>query len=144
MRIISSINLVYRQASQKPVLLGLLVPLFLFLLARNYAKSHYYRDPTSTFFDPSRAYEQRYSTVRRHEANAFVNISATKSFRCSTKGPPLLCVGMLTIARPSGDVYFRTSVGSLLAGLTPERNHAEHSRDCLLISSSIVHQNFSI
>jgi hypothetical protein len=137
MRIISSINLVYRRASQKPALLGLLVPVFLFLLATNYAKSHYYRDPTSKSFGPSRAYEQRYSAVRRREPDTFINISATTPFLRSPKSPPLLCVGMLTIARPSGDVYFRASVGSLLAGLMP------YERDAMYLVPFIGHTNAS-
>jgi hypothetical protein len=99
----------------------LLLPVFLFLFAIKYAQSQYYRDMTSQFFDPSRAYEQRYSVVRRHEADTFVNVAVAKSYLRSPRSPPLLCLGMLTVARPSGDVYFCTSVGSLLAGLTPYR-----------------------
>ncbi|KAG0647781.1 hypothetical protein D0Z07_6789 [Hyphodiscus hymeniophilus] len=138
MRILPTIALAHRRVPHKLVLLCLLVPVFLFLLARNYAKSHYYRDPTSKFFDPSRAYEQRYSNVRRREADAFVNISNTKPCRRTSKSPPLLCAGMLTIARPSGDVYFRTSIGSLLAGLTPKE------RDEIHLVPFIGHTNASV
>ncbi|KIN09161.1 hypothetical protein OIDMADRAFT_48987 [Oidiodendron maius Zn] len=137
MHIISSFNLVRRRALQKPVLLCVLVTVFVFLLARNYAKLHFYRDPTSKFFDPSRAYERRYSEVRRREADVFVNVSATKPFLRNSTRPPLLCVGMLTIARPSGDVYFRTSVGSLLAGLTL------HERDSIYLIPFVGHTNAS-
>ena len=137
MRTLPSIYLIPGRASQKLVLLCLLVPVSLFLLARNYAASHYYRDPTSVFFDPSRAYEQRYSDVRRREADAFVNVSTTETFLRSSNSPPLLCAGMLTIVRPSGDVYFRASVGSLLAGLT----HRE--RDEIYLVPFIGHTNAS-
>lgn len=138
MRIFSSTYLVYRRAPQKLVSLCLLFPVILFLLARSYAKSHYYRDPTSKFFDPSRAYEQRYSDVRRREADNFVNVSSTKSFLRSSADPPLLCAGMPTIARPSGDVYVRTSVGSLLAGLKP------HERDEIYLVPFVGHTNASV
>jgi hypothetical protein len=137
MRIITSIHSVCRRALQTPVLLSLLVPVFLFLLATNYAKSHYYRDPTSKFFDPSRAYEPRYSTLRRHEADTFIDVSVTKPFLRSSKNPPFLCAGMLTIARPSGDIYFRTSIGSLLAGLT------RYERDMIYLVPFIGHTNAS-
>jgi hypothetical protein len=111
---------------QKPLLLSILIPISIFLLACNYARSCFYRDPTSLFFDPARAYRQLYSTTRRHEADVFINASATKPFLRSSQDLPLLCVGMLTVARPSGDVYFSTSVGSLLAGLTPVERNAIH------------------
>jgi hypothetical protein len=44
---------------------------------------------------------------------------------------------MLTIARPSGDVYFRNSVGSLLAGLT------QYERDAIYLAPFIGHTNAS-
>jgi hypothetical protein len=44
---------------------------------------------------------------------------------------------MLTIARPSGDIYFRTSVGSLLAGLT------RYERDMIYLVPFIGHTNAS-
>jgi hypothetical protein len=42
---------------------------------------------------------------------------------------------MLTLARPSGDIYFRTSMGSLLAGLTQEE------RDSIYLMPFITHTN---
>lgn len=137
MHVTSLFTLVHRRVLQKPVLLCLLFPVVFFLLARHYAKVNFYRDPTSKFFDPSRAYERRYSAVRQREADIFVDVSATKPFRRSSERAPLLCVGMLTIARPSGDVYFRTSMGSLLAGLTP------HERDSIYLVPFIGHTNAS-
>lgn len=75
--------------------------------------------------------------MRRQEADIFVNVSATQTFMRSLESPPLLCIGMLTIARPSGDVYFRTSIGSLLAGLT------RYERDAIYLVPFIAHTNAS-
>ncbi|KAK0108068.1 hypothetical protein ONS95_002889 [Cadophora gregata] len=114
-----------------------LVPALFCFFARNYAVSHFYRDPTSKFFDPKRAYEQNYSHVRREEADAFVSASATKTFIRNSNSTPLLCIGIPSIARPSGDVYLRATVGSILEGLTP------HERDTIYLMPFIGHTNAS-
>ncbi|KAL2065733.1 hypothetical protein VTL71DRAFT_3403 [Oculimacula yallundae] len=121
----------------KQFLFIFLVPAFFFFFARNYAVSHFYRDPTSKFFDPTRAYQQNYSHVRRREADAFVSPSATKPFLRNSNSTPLVCIGILSIARPSGDVYLRTTVGSILEGLTP------HERDTIYLIPFIAHTNTS-
>jgi len=127
----------FQRKGQKPFLLALLIPISIFLLACSYARSHFYRDPTSQFFDPARAYQQLYSSARRQEAEIFVNTSSTKPFLRKSPYPPLLCIGMLTIARPSGDVYFSASIGSLLAGLT------QFERDAIYLVPFIGHTNAS-
>jgi len=127
----------FHRMPQKPLVLSLLIPISIFLLACSYARSHFYRDPTSKFFDPARSYQPLYSSTRRHEAEIFVNASATKPFLRSSRNPPLLCIGMLTIARPSGDIYFSTSIGSLLAGLT------QFELDAIYLVPFIGHTNAS-
>ncbi len=119
--------------------IALLIPLLLLLLLiRHHAVTHYWRDPTSVFFDPSRAYEPRYSRIRRQEADCFIELSNNQTFRRkSNVKNPLICIAMLTIARPSGDVYFRSSVGSLLAGLS------QRERDEIFLVPFIAHTNAS-
>ena len=45
---------------------------FLYLVTLRYYHYASYRDPTSYFFDPIRAYERRYSSVRTAEAEKFL------------------------------------------------------------------------
>jgi len=82
-----------------------------------------YRDPTSYFFDPSRAYQRIYSATRIREAEAFID--AAPKVPGPTKPSqqtPVLCIGIATVARRD-DQYVRTTVGSLLDGLSEEQRH---------------------
>jgi len=106
----------------KKPLLFLLTPLIILGIAFLRAQKSYYRDPTSFFFDSTRAYNRDYSLVRKNESDAFIEAAATKPFRRTVpylpSAPrPLLCIGIPTTTRPTGDVYVRTTIGSLLAGL---------------------------
>lgn len=114
---------VLRHAIQNPQLLILIFPFFLYYIAKQYARVNFYRDPTSQYFDSSRAYDRMYTAVRTAQADAFINGSATHTFHRTVSTPPYLCIGMLTVARPGGFVYFRTSIGSLLEGLTQEERN---------------------
>lgn len=44
----------------------------------------------------------------------------------SSSRSPLFCIGIPTLSRPTGDVYVCTTIGSLLAGLSPEERDAIH------------------
>lgn len=106
----------------KKALLFLLTPLIVLGIAFIRAQRTYSRDPTSYFFDSTRAYERSYSTARILEADAFIESAATKPFLRTVPSlpsapQPLLCIGIPTTTRPTGDVYVRTTIGSLLAGL---------------------------
>lgn len=101
----------------------LLVFLVLFVLAIQVCRVTLYRDPTSIFFDPNRAYKPGYSTVRRGEADGFIQeVLDGYHERSSNVTDPTLCVGIASVAR-DGARYFRTAVGSFLHGLDEsERN----------------------
>lgn len=79
------------------------------------------RDPTSWFFDAETAYKPRYSVLRRQQSEAFLH-HVVKSGSAQPKFDPhqssdAICVGIATVARKNGE-YFRTSMGSLLEGLS--------------------------
>jgi len=79
-----------------------------------------YRDPTSLFFDPSRAYEGTYSADRIRQADAFIqSADLLPAGIKASQQPPVLCIGIATVAR-RGEQYVRRTVGSLLDGLTEE------------------------
>ncbi|RAL16736.1 uncharacterized protein BO97DRAFT_430816 [Aspergillus homomorphus CBS 101889] len=79
--------------------------LVLYILSLRYYHNLSYRDPTSFFFDPDRAYARQYSTKRIAEAEA------------PHEAQPTVCVGIVTIRR-RGDQYVGLTVASLLDGLS--------------------------
>lgn len=72
-----------------------------------YAQTHFYRDPGSRFFDPSRAYEQKYSRHRRAEVQQFIEQYASRhtgaAHDAPTPGEPgagrSLCVTFTSVRR---------------------------------------------
>lgn len=102
--------------------------LFYFFLFQ-YCRISYYRDPTSYFFNPQRAYAPGYSAQRKDEAAAFVeeelNLPHTRGSNDTT---PKLCVGIGSIAR-EGVQYLHYSAGSVLHGLS-----LEERQDIVLIT----------
>lgn len=85
-----------------------------------YCRLNSYRDPTSFFFDPARAYLPEYSSVRQGEADTYIQAAATAT-PYQSQGPSSnkTRVGVASVAR-EGARYFCTSVGSILEGLTEE------------------------
>ncbi|KAL8764580.1 MAG: hypothetical protein Q9209_007968 [Squamulea sp. 1 TL-2023] len=94
----------------------------LYVVTYRYCIHAYQRDPTSFFFDPSKAYNRVYSSKRERQADAFID-AANRSTDTPISHPnPSICLGIATMAR-SEEQYVRRTVGSLLQGLTePERN----------------------
>lgn len=100
----------------------------LYVLAIIYVRSVTTRDPGSWFFNPNTAYQPSYSSVRSQQAESFIVSADTAApFHRSQhiEGPPHLCVGIPSIAR-NGVRYLRTTVGSLLEGLTPQERDGIH------------------
>ncbi|KAJ5334970.1 hypothetical protein N7452_007373 [Penicillium brevicompactum] len=91
---------------------------FLYLLFLRYYHYTSYRDPTSFFFDPNRAYERRYSSARIAEAEDFLRDARgmKKPARPETS-TPTICVGISTVARRR-EQYVGLTVASLLEGLS--------------------------
>ncbi|KAL4790936.1 hypothetical protein BDV19DRAFT_381918 [Aspergillus venezuelensis] len=94
--------------------------LFLYILSLRYYHGLSYRDPTSLFFDASRAYERHYSAKRVEEAEKFIaNAADVKPPIRETGEQASLCVGIVSVKR-RGDQYVGLTVGSLLDGLSEE------------------------
>ncbi|KAK5118247.1 hypothetical protein LTR85_008227 [Meristemomyces frigidus] len=100
----------------------------LYLAAIYCVRSISSRDPGSWFFDPSTAYNHQYTDVRQRQAEAFVAAADTLP-PFHRKGDfdtaAALCVGIPSIAR-EGVRYLRTTVGSLLEGMTQEERDGMH------------------
>jgi hypothetical protein len=66
-----------------------------------YAKSHFYRDPGSAFFDVHRAYEKKYSRHRQDEVQDWVNRTTLNSKLGQTKGGARasLCLALSSVKR---------------------------------------------
>lgn len=100
--------------------------LFLYLLLIYYCRTHYFRDPTSAFFDASRAYEPIYSRFRSAQGKHFIqHVDEASGFESQNAIPKSnnasICVGFASMAREDVS-YIEGAVGSLLIDLTePER-----------------------
>ena len=101
--------------------------LLLYLLLIQLCRHAFYRDPTSAFFDPARAYQHVYSLQRLRQADDFINAADS-----SVKKPPLsdpqtiMCLGIATVERPD-EQYVRPAFGSLMEGLTDEERKHIHT-----------------
>jgi hypothetical protein len=95
---------------------------YLFLI--QYCRHANYRDPTSYFFDPTRAYGRMYSADRIREADAFIQSAELLSAGPKpSQQPPAMCVGVATVTR-RGEQYVRRTIGSLLDGLSEDERHS--------------------
>ncbi|KAM7212137.1 hypothetical protein V8F06_012500 [Rhypophila decipiens] len=86
-----------------------------------------WRNPHSAYFHSDNIYDLDYSVVRqnagREYLQQFSNPSAnTSDVRLHASENPALCVAFATVARDHPDAarYFSDSIGSLLAGLSPQ------------------------
>ena len=96
----------------------LLLIAYLFLL--QYCRASSYDDPTSYFFNPTKAFAPGYSAQRQEEASSFLGNSSNLPFkRIVNTETPKLCIGIATVARENVS-YLHLSTGSLLHGLTHE------------------------
>jgi hypothetical protein len=76
-------------------------------------------DPSSLFFNVTRAHERRYTSFRIKEADAFMVRAAKSEERVHAGKDPTFCVGIVTVQRNDTD-YFTTLMGSLLHGLSEQ------------------------
>ena len=87
------------------------------------------RDPGSIFFKPAIAYQRKYSVVRQEQAERYINQSSADARKVSsepgTEQEKHLCIGIPSVGR-EGTRYLRTTVGSLLEGLSPEERKNIH------------------
>ncbi|KAK3944965.1 hypothetical protein QBC46DRAFT_372398 [Diplogelasinospora grovesii] len=81
-----------------------------------------YDDPSSIFYDASRAYEQRFSRMRATEADKYLQHLPTKP---SPAGPgnELLCIGIPSINRTTESFLYYT-IATLTDTLTPDERAA--------------------
>lgn len=73
-----------------------------------YARSHFYRDPGSAFFDKARAFDQRYSQYRKSQVAGYIDSLSNAEAEDDSQGAeqelkagehPSLCVGLGSVRR---------------------------------------------
>jgi hypothetical protein len=67
-----------------------------------YARSHFYRDPGSAFFDKARAYEQRYSQHRKTEVQRYIDsfdVPGSQIVQPEAGSNATLCVSLSSVRR---------------------------------------------
>ncbi|KAK2731782.1 hypothetical protein FQN57_003171 [Myotisia sp. PD_48] len=100
----------------------------LWLLAFQYCRFRFWRDPHSAFFDDRHVYDLKYSSSRESEAQRFLslyNSSSDSPNPVRAGNNPTICIAFVTVKRNSAD-YLGPSIGSLLEGLDPRERQAIH------------------
>lgn len=94
------------------------------LVAFIFCKYQFWRDPHSTFFDSSAAYDMKYTSVRQAEAKMLIDSTAIQSnLSHKTSTNPVMCAAVISVKRKEIQ-YLNETVGSLLVGLTDEERSA--------------------
>ena len=105
------------------------VSLLLWLIAYEYCRFRFWREPHSAFFSEkhNHVYEWKYSLYREHESRRMIalnNAAQGAQTEVVKAGPhPLLCAAVITVRRDAED-YFDATVSSLLEGLDPRERRA--------------------
>lgn len=103
-----------------------------------YIRSTHYRDPTSYFFNPNRAYRRLYTSIRIEQADTFLKSAPDLPHSpTSSSTPPTICIGVPTVVR-SGHQYVHRTIGSMLDGLSLEE------RKSIYLSLFIAHTDPSV
>lgn len=92
--------------------------LLTYIVVVRYCSYTFQQDPTSAFFDPVRGYERKYSLDRQNDADSYIHNGNRSDFPNFKPKDVKMCVGIATVARDE-EQYIRSTVGSLLDGLTP-------------------------
>ncbi|KAI0880039.1 uncharacterized protein GGS22DRAFT_198361 [Annulohypoxylon maeteangense] len=83
-------------------------------------RSSCWKDPTSKFFQPQRAYTPTYSAHRIQEAVQYADIAGVEQLEGANRTtPPELCIGIPSVRR-DGISYLKSTLGSLQHGLSAE------------------------
>lgn len=98
----------------------------LVFVAYQYCNHAYSHDPTSLFFDPAKAFQRRYSLKREEEAHAFISAANTSTGGVEHQIDPLICIGLSTSGRTNDEQYVRSTIGSLLEGLSNSKRRNIH------------------
>lgn len=113
----------------KPGASAFIVIVIIYIGLVHYCSVTYYRDPTSAFFDPDRAYERVYSKERQQKADNYIHNANTSTFPRIEKDKVQMCVGISTVKREGNEQYVRSTIGSLMDSLSP----AERARIYLTV-----------
>lgn len=124
-RPVSFLRLVALYILSTPKALACLIFALSYLLAVLYCRISSYRDPTSSFFDPVHGYDKIYSVTREEQAAAFIDSANALAEGHTPSAEPKLCLGVATVSRPDKQ-YIRSTIGSLLDGLSVDERRAIH------------------
>jgi hypothetical protein len=105
-----------------------------YFLAYLYSSYTYVHDPTSYFFKPAEGFTRKYSLKREEQALTLIEAANHSNSVVEPASSPSICIGIATIARAEKQ-YVRSTVGSLLEGLTKEQRSTVH------LSVFIAHTN---
>ncbi|MCJ1435430.1 hypothetical protein MMC27_004803 [Xylographa pallens] len=108
-----------------PKALACVLFVLFYLVAITYCRFNYFRDPTSAFFDPISGYNKIYSLTREQQAASYIEDANALAQAHTPSAEPKLCLGVATVSRPDKQ-YIRSTIGSLLDGLSVDERRAVH------------------
>jgi hypothetical protein len=90
------------------------------ILAFQYCRIRYWREPHSAFFQSEHVYDLHYSQYREEQANGFIDKAMDTNVNLGKSSEdPEICAAFVTVKR-EGKQYIDAAVGSMLEGLTDE------------------------
>lgn len=119
----------FRRIFNAPAIRALLVLSLIFTCCFYYAKTHFFRDPGSAFYNESRAFDRRYSAWREQESRAYLKklSEAPKEQEYLKSGDnATICATFLTVNRPGIEQYLDVSIASALDRLTDAERQSVH------------------
>ncbi|KAH8812647.1 hypothetical protein F5884DRAFT_820465 [Xylogone sp. PMI_703] len=126
----------------KPIITLIICFAIPYLFLYDYFQMANYRDPTSFFFDRSRAYQRRYTLTRTKQADAFIDASYKSPSHPPPLQPPTICIGVPTVARNGHEQYAQWTIGSLLDGLSSEERQNIYLSLFIAQSNPSIHPTF--
>ncbi|KAI1105616.1 hypothetical protein F4804DRAFT_303979 [Jackrogersella minutella] len=103
-----------------------------------YLRSSCWRDPTSKFFQPQRAYVPTYSAHRIQEAISYADLVSAKQEEVIRTNQPKLCIGIPSVKRDDIS-YLKSTLGSLQHGLSTEERSTTYFVVLLAHTNRMTH-----
>lgn len=117
-----------------------------FLTAYLFCKQAFWRDPDSWFYSEDGVYEFKYSRQRQAVAHEFIkeaNSTLHTPKHGSAELEPVICVAVETVKRKKSIDYLNGTIGSMLAGLTPEERSLLSVQILFLDASPEIHSHWN-
>ncbi|RDW82956.1 transmembrane protein [Coleophoma crateriformis] len=121
---------------------ALIVSVACWLVAFQYCRYAFWRNPHSAFFQSEHVYDLQYSNYRKQQALEYIaDNGAEDTPQHNLASPPEVCAAFVTVKREIQ--YVEAAIGSLLEGLTGEERENLHAYVLFANSDPTIHPTYS-